>query len=488
MLKKINSLKLGFISILLIITMLLSACALGGTSGNGPDDALGSSDAPGDSTDSGTSSGSQDDDNQGDNSQGDNTSGGSQDDSQGDNSQDNNSDDNDQSDGTQNENQGGNDQGDNTQGDTSQDTVTDKFLQAVPENLTIGGEKIPSFSGKGYHEVNNNTPFFTDEDKSFTGYLYSELDSLGRCGAAIARLTKSLLPSDGRESISSIYPSGWKYNGTSNNNTYPTVMGQNTIYNRSHLIAHELISDDAHKRNLITGTMYMNQTNMTDFESLVADYVKGGYGDVLYRVTPLFEGDNLVASGVLMEAYSLDDNGESVSFCVFLYNVQPGIEINYLTGENKLPVSDGGDEDEGQAEELTSLPEENVEYILKASTGTAVMYFGGNVTSKKTLDTVNDPASASGIFFEKTETEGVYYIYTTDGSTKSYITMTSNATRAFSFVQSKGEATTWKIDLSAKQIVNTSFSTRAISLYSETNDLRTYALTNNSIWVWIAEK
>ncbi len=201
--------------------------------------------------------------------------------------------------------------------------------------VVINGEEIPAYSGNGYYIVNGNVPFFTATDKAFTGYKYSPLDSLGRATGAFARLTASLCPTDDRDSISHIRPTGWNYN-----KSYSVTNGQ-VLYNRSHLLAHSLMSDDVHPENFVSGTMYMNQTVMTTFEDLVRGFVKGG-SDVLYRVTPIYLGNNLVCNGLLIEAFSIEDGGDDVCFCVYLYNVQPGIEIDYSTGENWLAGSGSG--------------------------------------------------------------------------------------------------------------------------------------------------
>lgn len=212
------------------------------------------------------------------------------------------------------------------------------YTSEVPVNVVIGGEKIPAFTGDGYYAVNGNKPFFTDDeitDKGF--YRYSELDSLGRAGMAWGSIGPETMPTDEREDINHITPSGWKYNGKSNNNKYDKSTGVNTyIYNRAHILANQLVSDDVDVRNFFTGTCDMNQKHMLKFENMVADFVKETDEHVMYRVTPYFEGQNLICSGVLMEGYSVEDEGESVEFCVFVYNAQPKIYINYLTGENCL--------------------------------------------------------------------------------------------------------------------------------------------------------
>ena len=220
---------------------------------------------------------------------------------------------------------------------------TPPLLSDVPENVVINGERIPAYSGEPYYVVNGNTPFFKDSEITDIGfYEYSDLDTLGRAGAAWGSVGPDTLPSDKREDINHIYPSGWKYNGKSNNNKYDASTGVNTyIYNRAHLLANQLVSDDVDERNFFTGTCDMNQKHMVKFENMVADYVKEDGGHVMYRVTPYFEGQNLICSGVLMEGYSVEDEGESVMFCVFIYNVQPNIFINYLTGENCLTEDAG---------------------------------------------------------------------------------------------------------------------------------------------------
>ncbi len=215
---------------------------------------------------------------------------------------------------------------------------SDTPITQVPENVVIGGEKIPAYSSDPIYVVNGNTPFFTaDEITTDAFYRYTDLDTLGRAGVAFGCIGPETLPDDEREDINHIYPSGWKYNGKSNNNSYDASTGVNQyIYNRAHLLANQLVSDDVDERNFFTGTCDMNQKHMVRFENQVADYVKEDGGHVMYRVTPYFEGNNLISSGVLMEGYSVEDEGDSILFCVFIYNVQPNIYINYLTGENCL--------------------------------------------------------------------------------------------------------------------------------------------------------
>ena len=202
---------------------------------------------------------------------------------------------------------------------------------------TIEGTNIPVYAGKRYVKLNNNQPNFTEKEKTNTQAFerYSDLDKLGRCGVAYANLCQELMPAqdEEREDIHEIRPSGWKVA------KYEGLVEQDMLYNRSHLIAWKLAGENANEKNLITGTRYFNAEGMLQFEDKVAGYLhrkKTKYNHVLYRVTPIFEGDNLVATGVQMEAYSVEDQGKGICFNVFVYNVQPGIEIDYATGESKL--------------------------------------------------------------------------------------------------------------------------------------------------------
>jgi DNA-entry nuclease len=190
--------------------------------------------------------------------------------------------------------------------------------------------EIPEYDGSAYVVINNNEPNFEDISKSGESFeVYSELDSLGRCGEAYASIGKDLMPTESRGSIGSVKPTGW------HTVKYDNIDGK-YLYNRCHLIGYQLTGENANKNNLITCTRYMNTVGMLEFENKVANYIKSTGNHVLYRVTPIFEDDNLLASGVTMEAYSLEDNGEGVKFNVFVYNVQPGISIDYKTGESKL--------------------------------------------------------------------------------------------------------------------------------------------------------
>ena len=187
---------------------------------------------------------------------------------------------------------------------------------------------IPEFSGEPYVVINDNEPSFPAEDFTSEGFEeYSPLDDLGRCGVAYANVGLETMPTEERGSISNVKPTGWK------SVQYDFVDGK-SLYNRCHLIGFQLTGENANRQNLITGTRYMNVDGMLPFENLVADYVKGTENHVLYRVTPIFEGDNLVASGVQMEAQSVEDKGAGVCFNVYVYNNQPGVTIDYATGDS----------------------------------------------------------------------------------------------------------------------------------------------------------
>ncbi len=231
--------------------------------------------------------------------------------------------------------------------------IDDIFGDKQNNESPISLDDIPEFDGKTpYVVINNNVPFFDGEDTSRAYEIYSPLDSLGRCGVAIACIGAELMPTEDRESISSVKPSGWQ--SVSYNGTY--------LYNRCHLIGFQLTGENANELNLITGTRFMNVDGMLPFENMVADYVKETEGYVLYRVTPIFDGDNLVARGVLMEAKSVGD--DEISFCVYVYNNQPGITIDYATGESRLSDDTSGDNSEGDGN--TSETEEET-YVLNTS-------------------------------------------------------------------------------------------------------------------------
>ena len=194
----------------------------------------------------------------------------------------------------------------------------------------LSADEIPSYEGNIFVELNDNVPSFDDSDFTSDSFeTYSSLDSLGRCGPAFANIGRDLMPTEERGSIGQVKPSGW------HTVKYDNVDGK-YLYNRCHLIGYQLSGENANERNLITGTRYFNVEGMLPFENMVADYVKETGNHVLYRVTPAFEGDNLVASGVQIEACSVEDRGEEISFNVFVFNVQPGVTIDYATGDSSL--------------------------------------------------------------------------------------------------------------------------------------------------------
>lgn len=212
----------------------------------------------------------------------------------------------------------------------SKDNADGPQEDLVNNNSYVSLDAIPAYDGKAYVAVNNNEPFFTDSDMTTTAFEnYSDLDSLGRCGVAYANICKDIMPTEERGKIGMIKPSGWhtvKYD----------VIKDRYLYNRCHLIGYQLAGENANPKNLITGTRYLNVEGMLPFENLVADYVNNTGNHVLYRVTPMFSGSNLVANGVLIEAKSVEDNGGGILFNVYCYNVQPGVGINYENGDSWL--------------------------------------------------------------------------------------------------------------------------------------------------------
>ncbi len=225
---------------------------------------------------------------------------------------------------------------------------------SVVQSTEFSLDSVPIYTDKAYVEVNNNKPYFTEDEittKSFESY--SELDSLGRCGVAFSCIGRDLMPTEERGSIGQVKPSGWQMA------KYDFVDGK-YLYNRCHLIGYQLTAENANKQNLITGTRYLNIQGMLSLENKVADYIKETNNHVMYRVTPIFKGDNLVADGVLMEGYSVEDNGDGINFCVYAYNVQPGVEINYATGESKAAQTEQKEpENETTDGEITYIVNKN---------------------------------------------------------------------------------------------------------------------------------
>lgn len=203
-------------------------------------------------------------------------------------------------------------------------------VYADSRTQSVDLKTIPEYSGEPYFVLEDNIPSFTIEDAEKGSFeTYSELDELGRCGTAYANIGMDLMPTEERDSIGSVKPSG------RHTVKYDIVDGK-YLYNRCHLIGYQLTGENANSENLITGTRYLNIEGMLPFENMVADYIKETGNHVLYRATPVFEGENLIASGVQLEAMSVEDNGEGILFHVYCYNVQPGITIDLLTGESTL--------------------------------------------------------------------------------------------------------------------------------------------------------
>lgn len=243
----------------------------------------------------------------------------------------------------------------------TEETSQNDNIQTDTGNITsIDLANIPAFYGEPYVAINDNVPDFSDADLTTSSFEeYSNLDSLGRCGVAYACIGTDLMPTEERGSIGQVKPSGW------HTVKYDCVDG-NYLYNRCHLIGYQLTAENANENNLITGTRYLNVEGMLPFENMVADYIKETGNHVLYRVTPIFEGDNLVASGVQMEAKSVEDNGEGILFNVYCYNAQPSVGIDYATGDSWL---DTGSSSEAPSNETQTNSSESSEvtYILNTN-------------------------------------------------------------------------------------------------------------------------
>ena len=205
----------------------------------------------------------------------------------------------------------------------------DNFFASDNANLYISYD-IPDYTGNMSIVINNNEPIFDEKLKNTNSFeSYSRLDNLNRCGVAIANIGIDLMPTEKRESIGMIKPSGWhtiKYD----------IINDKYLYNRCHLIGYQLTGENANEKNLITCTRQMNTIGMLEYENMVANYIKDTKNHVLYRATPIFEDNNLIAKGIVLEALSIEDNGKGIKFNVFIYNIQDGIEIDYLTGESRL--------------------------------------------------------------------------------------------------------------------------------------------------------
>lgn len=221
-------------------------------------------------------------------------------------------------------------------GESSQSTAnSEPVIPNASTSFDYGS--VPEYSGTPYVTVNGNEPYFnTSALTPVSVESYSPLDNLGRCGVAYACIGKDIMPTEERGSIGQVKPSGW------HTVRYDDLVDGKYLYNRCHLVGYQLAGENANTSNLITGTRYLNVEGMLPFENLTADYVQESGNHVAYRVTPIFVGDDLLARGVLMEGYSVEDAGRGICFCVFVYNVQPGISIDYATGDSKLAEGTGG--------------------------------------------------------------------------------------------------------------------------------------------------
>ena len=232
-------------------------------------------------------------------------------------------------------------------GGCSPDSSSESPSQTSDREASYNLESIPEYTGDPYVVINENVPFFTESDFTEEAFeTYSDLDELGRCGAAFANVGKETMPTEERGQIGMIKPSGWQ------TVKYDCVDGK-YLYNRCHLIGYQLSAENANEKNLITGTRYLNVSGMLPFENMVADYIKNTGNHVLYRITLIYQDKNLVASGVLMEAQSVED--DTIRFCVYCYNVQPGIQIDYATGKSSLAAG---------SEEASKAPDQEATYIL----------------------------------------------------------------------------------------------------------------------------
>ena len=264
----------------------------------------------------------------------------------------------------------------------------------VNNNSYVSLDAIPAYDGKAYVAVNNNEPFFTDSDMTTTAFEnYSDLDSLGRCGVAYANICKDVMPTEERGKIGMIKPSGWhtvKYD----------VIKDRYLYNRCHLIGYQLAGENANPKNLITGTRYLNVEGMLPFENLVADYVNNTGNHVLYRVTPMFSGSNLVANGVLIEAKSVEDNGGGILFNVYCYNVQPGVGINYENGDSWLDGTTGSTSSgsDSSAAENSAADSSNSEMMVHiTATGKKYHRAGCRTLKKSDTEVTLDEAKSMGL-------------------------------------------------------------------------------------------
>lgn len=248
--------------------------------------------------------------------------------------------------------------------------------QETNSGMELSELQADGYQGEPYVEIENNEPDFTEKEYTQEAFeKYSNLDELGRCGVAFANICKEIMPTQKRGAIGMVKPSGW------HTVKYEVVDGK-YLYNRCHLIGYQLAGENANEKNLITGTRYLNVEGMLPFEEQVTEYVKETGNHVLYRVTPVYQGNNLVAEGVRMEGYSVEDQGEGVSFHVFVYNVQPGVEIDYTTGDSSLEGTkdskgqkekQSADRNDAQRKQKKSVGKENIKEKQEEQTETYII-------------------------------------------------------------------------------------------------------------------
>ena len=282
--------------------------------------------------------------------------------------------------------------------DSQPDAQSENGLpRAIQTGTPVSLADIPAYDGTSYIQLENNMPDFTEEEKKSTEAFerYSDLDSLGRCGQAYANICPELQPTEERGTIGNVRPSGWhtvKYND---------LIDGNYLYNRCHLIAYCLAGENANEKNLITGTRYLNVDGMLPFENMVADYVLETENHVMYRVTPIFDGDNLLASGVQIEAESVEDNGEGILFNVYCYNVQPGVEIDYATGDSQLAAGAASSESSA-SDDSTAISDSSGSgsvLVWKSATGSKYHSINncGNMNPDKATQITEEQAINEGL-------------------------------------------------------------------------------------------
>ena len=304
-------------------------------------------------------------------------------------------------------------------GDTESSTEEKKKITAsyaaiqqaeLSTEVAISPDEVPAYSGDPYVEVNGNIPQFEEEELSTSSYeYYSDLNSLGGCGVVYACIGTDIMPTEERGEIGQVKPTGW------HTVKYDVVDGK-YLYNRCHLIGYQLTGENANTKNLITGTRYLNVKGMLPFENMVADYVKETGNHVMYRVTPVFEGDNLLASGVQIEAESVEDKGDGILFNVYCYNVQPEVTIDYATGESSCESADTTTDNANNAESVsdttgsTSDAESAQTVETPADTGSTTMVWksatGSKYHSRNDCGNMN-PANATQITEQQAINEGL---------------------------------------------------------------------------------